>query len=263
VHADPQQLEQVIFNLVVNASDAMPEGGRLLIRTSLAEPAKIESPDSKQYVLLAVTDTGVGMDALTQQRIFEPFFTTKEKGKGTGLGLSMTQGIVAQSGGFIEVESSPRCGTTFRIFLPSVAQAAEVPAAHARIPSPVGSETILVVEDQEEVLRLLVAALKEYGYSVMAASNANDALAVWQQSAADIHLVLTDIIMPGMRGSELVEKMKSTRPDAKFLFMSGYTDDVVVRHRSNELGIDFLQKPFGPHDLAAKIRAVLEGSAQR
>jgi len=262
VHADPHQLEQVIMNLAVNSRDAMPRGGRLLIETSLVERDESYArlhPEARpgRYALLAVSDTGLGMDEATRQRIFEPFFTTKEVGKGTGLGLAMVQGIVAQSGGHINVYSEPGRGTTFKIYLPARTEApidVEQPAVVAELR---GKETILVVEDHEEVRRLAVAALKAYGYRVIEAADAGAALLICEQESARIHLVLTDVVMPRMNGRELVTRLAKVRPEIKALYMSGYTDNAILQHEVLDAGTDFIEKPFAPEELAGKIRAVL------
>ncbi|MGP8243158.1 MAG: response regulator [Bryobacteraceae bacterium] len=268
VCADPHQLEQVIMNLVVNSKDAMPGGGRLLIETSLVERDESYArlhPEARpgRYALLAVSDTGVGMDEVTRQRIFEPFFTTKEAGKGTGLGLSMVQGIVAQSGGHINVYSELGQGTTFKIYLPRLTEAAtdvEKPAAPAELR---GKETILVVEDQEEVRRLAVAALEAYGYRVIEAPDAEAALMICEKESVRIHLVLTDVVMPQMNGRKLVDRLAKVRPGIKALFMSGYTDNAILHHGVLGGGTEFIEKPFAPEELAGKIRAVLGPPAPR
>jgi PAS domain S-box-containing protein len=262
VSADPHQLEQVIMNLAVNARDAMPGGGSLLISTeavTLQENDAAANPGTQPgaYVMLAVTDTGVGMDEATRQRVFEPFFTTKEVGQGTGLGLSMVQGIVAQSSGYVGVTSAPGDGTTFRVYLPAVG---ERPAGDERPPAAPalkGNETILVVEDQTEVRNFALAALNHFGYRVLQASDAAEALAICEQGSNRIDLVLTDVIMPGMSGPELVASLEKIRPGIKTLFMSGYTDKMVLQHGVAEEGAHFIQKPFSPEQLAITVREVL------
>ncbi len=208
VRADPHQLEQVVMNLVVNARDAMPGGGKLLIETARVERDESYAqshPEARagRYVMLAVSDNGVGMDEETRQRIFEPFFTTKEVGKGTGLGLSMVQGIVAQSGGYINVYSEPGQGTTFKIYLPALAEAVADAGRPAAVPALGGKETVLVVEDQAEVRNYAVAVLKAYGYRVITAENAGEALLLCERERGRIHLVLTDVVMPNVSGREL------------------------------------------------------------
>jgi PAS domain S-box-containing protein len=262
VQADPHQLEQVIMNLVVNSKDAMPGGGRLLIETSLVERDESYArlhPEVRpgRYALLAVSDTGAGMDEATRQRIFEPFFTTKEAGKGTGLGLSMVQGIVAQSGGHINVYSEPGRGTTFKIYLPALAEETTDVEKLAVVAELLGNETILVVEDQEEVRRFAAAALKAYGYRVIEAPDAGAAVLICEQESAWIHLVLTDVVMPHMNGRELVGRLAKVRPGIKTLFMSGYTGNAILHHGVLGEGLDFIEKPFTPEELAGKIRTVL------
>ena len=262
VHADPHQLQQVIMNLAVNSRDAMPEGGTLIVETGFvtrddAYGRLCPEVRAGSYATLAVTDSGTGMDETTRLRIFEPFFTTKEIGKGTGLGLSMAQGIVMQSGGHIEVESKPGAGTTFRIYLPALA------GAEADTPEPFtgpvlhGRETILVVEDQEEVRNLAVAVLRSFGYRVIPAAGAAEALIVCEQRGTPIDLVLTDVVMPHLNGRELVARIAGLRSGIKVLFMSGYTDDIGLRQPAAGDDAGFIQKPFTPEDLAGKIRAAL------
>jgi PAS domain S-box-containing protein len=262
VRADPHQLEQVIMNLAVNARDAMPRGGRLLIETADVERDESYArahPEALagRYVMLAVSDNGAGMDEATRQRIFEPFFTTKEVGKGTGLGLSMVQGIVAQSGGYIDLCSEPGQGTTFKVYLPALTETAPSAGTPAPVPELGGTETVLVVEDQAEVRDYAVRVLKSYGYHVMDAETANDALRYCEWEHDPIHLLLTDVVMPNMSGPELANRLKTVRPGTKVLFMSGYTDDVILRHGMLEQGVQFIEKPFSPEALAGKVRAVL------
>jgi CheY-like chemotaxis protein len=262
VLADPHQLEQVIMNLVVNARDAMPGGGKLLIETALVERDESYShshPEARagRYVMLAVSDNGVGMDEETRQRIFEPFFTTKGVGKGTGLGLSTVQGIVAQSGGHTEVYSEPGQGTTFKIYLPAVAEAEADAGRPAEVRALGGKETVLVVEDQAEVCDYAVTVLKTYGYRVIPAENAGEALLLFERDGEHIDLVLTDVVMPNVSGRELANRLEKLQPGIKVLFMSGYTDDAIVHHGVLNQGSHFIQKPFSPEVLAAKVRAVL------
>jgi len=262
VQADPQQLDQVIMNLAVNAKDAMPEGGKLTIETANVEldenyvETHLGAPLGP-CVMLALSDTGVGMDKQTQRKIFEPFFTTKGVGKGTGLGLSMVQGIVAQSGGFIDVYSERGYGTTFKIYLPALTDAAADIGPVAATPVVRGHETVLVVEDQHGVLQYAVAALTAYGYRVLKADNIGEALQVFEQERGCIDLVLTDVIMPNGSGRELADELEKGRPGIKVLFMSGYTDDAIARHGVLEEGEEFIQKPFSPQQLATKVRMVL------
>ncbi|HLY62032.1 MAG TPA: PAS domain S-box protein [Terriglobia bacterium] len=263
VKADAGQIEQVIMNLVVNARDAMPEGGQLTIETSnvdldesYAERQNQMAPGS--YVTLAVSDTGSGMDQETQAQIFEPFFTTKEKGKGTGLGLATVYGIVKQSGGFIWVHSEIGQGTTFKIYLPRVKEvAATVEPVIARLAPEKGSETILVVEDEESVRTLVRAVLGASGYTVLEASRGVDALTICEGQNGNIDLMLTDVVMPQMNGWELAKQLAKVRPDTKVLYMSGYTDNAIVHDGVLDPGTPFLQKPFSPDALTRKVREVL------
>jgi PAS domain S-box-containing protein len=265
VKADPGQLEQVIMNLIVNARDAMPQGGRLTIETlqvALAEGAATQQhPDARPgtYAVLTVSDTGTGMDADTKARIFEPFFTTKELGKGTGLGLSTVYGIVQQSGGFITVESEPGRGTAFSVCLPWVAD----PVGTGDTPAPAprrirGTETILLVEDQEEVLELASEILQAEGYAVLVARQGDEALRLYEQHTGPIHLLVTDVVMPQMSGRELAERFARVRPKLKVLYMSGYTDDEVVNHGDFGSAAALLQKPFSPDALVKKVREMLD-----
>ncbi|MEK6304126.1 MAG: response regulator [Acidobacteriota bacterium] len=266
VKADPGHIEQIIMNLVVNARDAMPRGGKLTIQTSVIEvDARIADRElltaPGPYVLLSVSDSGVGMDRETQARIFEPFFTTKEAGKGTGLGLSTVYGIVKQSGGDIWVDSEPGRGTTFKIYLPRVDDAAETakPAA-ASLGVHQSSETILLVEDEEIVRRLTREVLKTQGYTVLEARDGMEALSIFEQRDRTIDLMLTDVVMPNIGGAELARRVWSVRPDMKVVCMSGYTDDANLQHGVSGASIAFLQKPFTPATLARKVREVLDAS---
>ena len=267
VYADPSQLEQVIMNLAVNSRDAMPRGGKLVIETECVdvdESPSRSTPEARpgRYVLLSVSDTGMGMDEESRKRIFEPFFTTKGVGEGTGLGLSMVQGIVIQSGGFINVYSEPGLGTTMKIYLPALAGAAADAGKVEALPVRGGKETILVVEDQGEVRSYAVKALKAYGYRVISAANAGEALLLHQREREGIDLVLTDVVMPNVSGRELADRLESLQPGIKVLFMSGYTDRVIPYHDVLEPGVEFIQKPFSPEDLAAKVRAALDPPSQ-
>lgn len=264
VKADPGQIEQVVMNLVVNARDAMPKGGRLVIETAQREwgPGEAAPPAALppgRYVTLAVTDSGTGMDADTLSHIFEPFFTTKARGKGSGLGLSTVYGIVKQSGGEIEVASQPGLGSTLRVFLPLFG--APAPAAGTPCPVPrsaTGSETILLVEDDPGVRQLARQMLGQLGYTVLEAEDGAGALRLFEQHAAAIDLLLTDVVMPQMSGRELAERLLAVHPDLKVLYVSGYTDDVVARHGLLEPGVALLPKPFTPDGLGRRVRAILD-----
>lgn len=270
IKADPVQLEQVIMNLVVNARDAMPKGGKLSIETTnvyLDESYARDhvSVEPGHYVMLAISDTGVGMDAETRQRIFEPFFTTKAPGKGTGLGLSMVYGIVRQSGGNIWVYSEEGRGTTFKIYFPRVTEnAEEYKRATTTVHAPRGSETILLVEDAEWVRKLARQVLERAGYRVLEASSADEAIRISEASTNgnSIDLLLTDVVMPGMSGNDMSKHVLVKRPDLPVLYMSGYTDDAIVQHGVLEPGINFIQKPFSPDALALKVREVLDAKPQ-
>jgi len=265
VRADPGLIEQVIMNLAINARDAMPQGGKLLIESDnvvLDEAyARLHLPTQPgSYVCLAVSDTGCGMDEATQSRIFEPFFTTKDKGKGTGLGLSTVYGIVKQSGGYIWVYSERGQGTTFKIYLPRVvAPADSVPPVTHWSALPQGTETALLVEDEPEVRWLVRDMLQRLGYTVLEARHGIEAQVLGIQHQGPIHLLITDVVMPQMSGREIAERLTSEHPETKVLYMSGYTDDAVVRHGVLTADIAFLQKPFTPEALARKVREVLDG----
>ena len=260
--ADAGQLEQVIMNLVVNAKDAMPDGGRILIQTSEADPDTARREHSLiepgTYILLSVSDTGAGMDRETQSRIFEPFFTTKEKGKGTGLGLSTVYGIVKQGGGYIFAQSEPGCGTTFRIYLPRVADPADSPRVdkHAQAAAG-GSETVLLVEDEESVRELVRETLKTRGYTVIEASDGIAGMRVSEEYQGNIEILITDVVMPGMSGRELAKRVAAARPNIRVLYLSGYTEDSIISEGTIETGSSFLQKPFTLQNLLRKVRELL------
>ena len=265
VNADPGQLEQVLLNLVVNGRDAMPTGGRVAIATAritladeLVERRHRLPPGD--YVCLTVADSGLGMDETTQAHLFEPFFTTKEVGKGTGLGLATVYGIVKQSGGYVWVYSEPGRGTTVKVYLPRVAGEAE-PAAPAPEQQELrgGQETVLLVEDSAPVRALARRSLEAWGYTVFDAPDGPAAVALSTQHTGGIDLLVTDVVMPGMSGRELAERLAPVRPGMKVLYTSGYTDDAMVRQGVLNAGVEFLQKPFVPETLARKVRAVLDG----
>jgi len=265
--ADPGQIEQAILNLVVNARDAMPRGGRLTLETANVElddkfAGHYASVHPGPHVMLAVSDTGVGMDPELQTRLFEPFFTTKEQGKGTGLGLSTTYGIVKQSGGSIWVYSEPGHGTTFKIYLPRSEEPLEDRTARSNVREAAqGTETVLLVEDEPEVRRLVEKLLLLKGYRVLSAASPAEALAVSKRHEAAIQLLLTDVIMPGMNGRDLARVLAEHRPRMKVLYMSGYTDAAMSQQGILPSGTAFLSKPFTPEILGRKIREVLDGPA--
>lgn len=266
VRADPGQVEQVLMNLVVNACDAMPEGGSLTIETANAELDEQDAAhrvgvEPGSYVMLAVSDSGSGMDAETKARIFDPFFTTKEKGKGTGLGLATVYGIVKQSGGSVWVYSEPGQGSTFKIYLPRLKTEQYVPpSSYPTSPrKSTGTETILVVEDEEALRRVVQRALENAGYAVLAAASGAEALVMSAQHAAEIHLVLTDVVMPQMSGKALVHELHETGRALRVLYMSGYADEAIVHHGVLEPGTNLLSKPFSSAALTRKVREVLDG----
>jgi CheY-like chemotaxis protein len=260
VKADPAQIEQVIVNLAANARDAMPHGGKLVIETANADledgiSGKNIGVKPGSYVMLAVSDTGVGMDPETRSRLFEPFFTTKAPGKGSGLGLATVYGAIKQSEGQVTVYSQPNCGTIFEIYLPRVQEAASEPARKilAR-----GSETILLVDDEEGVRKLVYAVLKSNGYDVLEASNGSAALSAYEKNSHKIDMVLTDVVMPQMNGFEMVKHLVEKTPGLKILYMSGYRDNAVGGSSGEEAPRAFLHKPFTPDSLLAKVREVLD-----
>ncbi|HXI29582.1 MAG TPA: ATP-binding protein, partial [Vicinamibacterales bacterium] len=269
VRVDPASIEQILVNLAVNARDAMPSGGRLTIETAnvdLDETFVIAHVPMRaaRYVMIAVGDTGQGMDADTRARVFEPFFTTKEQGKGSGLGLATVYGMVKQSGGYIWVYSEPGHGTVFKVYFPPAQQrvvAVDSNNAGRRSSDAMhGWETVLLVEDEDAVRALAREVLRRHGYVVLEARHGVDALRVAERHPDDIHLMVTDLVMPHMGGRDLGERLQQARPKMKVLFMSGYTDHAVM-HRDLTPGTAFLQKPFTPEAFARKVRSVLDQQA--
>ncbi|RYZ67185.1 MAG: response regulator, partial [Proteobacteria bacterium] len=258
VLADPGQLEQVVMNLAVNARDAMPEGGTLSLEARNTEIVPPGGDSLCRYVLLEVRDTGTGMDAATCARIFEPFFTSKAVGKGTGLGLATVFGIVEQSGGFIVVDSELGRGSSFKIYLPRTDRPEKISDSPVRAAKNAGSETILLVEDEEQVRTVAGLILRRNGYRVLEANDGFEALAVAGGHDAPIDLLLTDMSMPKMGGAKLAEALGKEHPRMKILFVSGYTDDALVRHGITSAGFAFLQKPFTLDTLLVKVREVLD-----
>jgi nitrogen-specific signal transduction histidine kinase/CheY-like chemotaxis protein len=269
ISADPGQVEQVVMNLVVNARDAMPDGGKLTLETArvLIDPARVSrftAVPPGDYVMLAVSDTGVGMDADTQSRIFEPFFTTKSREEGTGLGLSVVYNIVRASGGHVRVASEPGRGSTLQVFFPRIAAApapepVPAPARTART----GMETVLVAEDQPDLRWMICQFLQERGYSVLEAKDGRDAVALAEQYKGRIDVVLTDVVMPHARGPEVARRLVASRPDIKVIFMSGYTEGEFGSGDKPGSEHLILQKPFELDFLAVKIREVLEAKTRR
>jgi PAS domain S-box-containing protein len=262
VRADAGQIEQIIINLAVNARDAMPEGGKLTFETANVElDANYCQTHSEvapgPYVMLAVSDNGCGMTKETQARIFEPFFTTKEPGRGTGLGLAMVFGVIKQSGGHIGVYSELKQGTTIKIYLPRTWELA-TPSLAPPVPMPKGNEKVLLVEDEEGVRTLARLTLERCGYTILVARDGAEAVQIAEKHPGPIHLLITDVVMPGMGGQKLAEAMALCKPGIKALFMSGYTDDAVVRHGILHSEVPFLQKPFTPETIAQMVRKVLD-----
>jgi signal transduction histidine kinase/ActR/RegA family two-component response regulator len=268
VNADPGQIEQVVMNLAVNARDAMPRGGVLIIETANIEfdehyAAHHINVKAGSYVRLAVSDNGAGMDEATRARLFEPFFTTKHPGQGTGLGLSTVFGIVRQSGGSLEVYSEPGRGTTVKIYLPRIDQPVAIEAeSHKKRKVVRGTETILLAEDDEMVRTLVRETLERQGYRVLETSDPAQARRTADQHKGTVHLLITDVIMPKINGRELAQQLLKTWPDLKVLYMSGYTDNAVLASGILEKDVAFLQKPFTPAALAEKVRDILEGNGK-
>ena len=264
VKADPGQIEQIIMNLAVNARDAMPNGGKLIIETDTVEldaayARRHEPVIPGRYVMIAVSDTGCGMDDEVKSHLFEPFFSTKEHGKGTGLGLATVYGIVKQSGGYIWVYSEPGRGASFKVYLPQIdGTPADAAASPRTSGATTGSETVLVVEDEPAVLRLAVEALKRHGYHVLEAADGNEAMMVAEQHTGTIHVLVTDLVMPEMSGADLAGRLVTRRPATRVLYISGYTDEAVARGGVLEPGTEFLQKPFNSERLVSTVRRVLD-----
>lgn len=260
---DPSQLDQILINLVINARDAIEDVGKITVGTQnilMDEEYCREQFDceSGEFVMLAVSDTGYGMDDKTISQVFEPFFSTKAEQKGTGLGLATTYGIVKQNGGSIHVYSEPGKGSTFKIYLPAINEDIDEKTADAETKDAGGNETILVVEDEYNVRKIAVTALARNGYRVFEAASPAEAIRISSEYKEDIHLLLTDVIMPGMNGRDLQLKLVSSRPGIRTLFMSGYTANVIAHHGVLDPGLNFIQKPFRPNDLSLKIREVLD-----
>jgi PAS domain S-box-containing protein len=266
VKIDPSQVDQILANLAVNARDAISGVGAITLRTEnvvIDDPNRAENPEfvPGDYVLLSVSDTGAGMSKEVLEKVFEPFFTTKELGKGTGLGLSTIYGIVKQNDGYIYVASQPGKGTTFKLYLPRFgSETALVPCEESAGKRPTGTETILVVEDDEAILNLAKLILENLGYTVLAARTPIHAIQLVEEHPGDFHLLITDVVMPGMNGRQLVERLRTIRPALKCLYMSGYTADVIAHRGVLDKGVNFIQKPFGCDDLAASVRQVLDHS---
>lgn len=265
VKVDPGQIDQIVMNLLANARDAMPLGGKVMVETQrviLDEGSVAAHVDLKpgRFAMLAVSDAGIGMDKATQARIFEPFFTTKGPTQGTGLGLSTVFGIVKQSGGSIYVYSEPNRGTTFKLYFPQLeTEEGDEPSPASRPLTLQGTETILVADDEEDVRVVIAKILKRHGYQVLEATDAREVLSICENHPGDIHLLLTDLIMPGATtSSEIAQRLMEVRPRVKILYMSGYTDAAIAQHESLELGATHLQKPISPNVLAERVRTLLD-----
>jgi CheY-like chemotaxis protein len=265
VKIDPGQLQLALLNLAANARDAMPQGGQLTTRTQNVEWSEAECPgipDCRpgRYAMLAVSDTGTGMDEAIKNCIFEPFFTTKEPGEGTGLGLAMVYGFVKSSGGFICVSSQPGQGTTFQLYFPQVQERGSSSMSRPDVSTPPrGSETVLLVEDDDAVRALARHVLQISGYTVLEASNGRDAVQLAENHQGQIHLLVTDVVLPFLGGQQIAVLLRAMKPDLKVLYCSGYPDDAIVQHGTLEGGAAFLQKPYSPFLLAQKVRDVLDG----
>ncbi|MEA3548866.1 MAG: ATP-binding protein, partial [Thermodesulfobacteriota bacterium] len=265
IQADQGQLEQIIMNLAVNAGDSMPDGGRLIIETSPivldAEYAKNHDEiEPGPYVMLSVSDTGEGMEQEVSEKIFDPFFTTKGVGKGTGLGLATVFGIIKQHNGHVHVYSEPGMGTTFKIYFPQVTRTLEKMVEQTPEPMPKGTENILIVDDEKDIVDLVAATLKPLGYKITATNDPEEAVTLHQETTKKFDLLLTDVIMPEMNGRQLAEALSTQQPDLKVIYMSGYTDDIIKRHSIMEQGFELIHKPLLPRALADKLREVLDRS---
>jgi len=266
VEIDTTQLQQTIFNLASNARDAMPDGGKFTIETSVVDFAEGEEQldlQAGKYVVMSVNDTGCGMDAKTLENVFEPFFTTKPVDKGTGLGLSMVYGFMKQSGGAVEIESTPSEGSTFRLYFPQVAPAVGVEAlVSSPVATPGGTEKVLIAEDSAPIRNLLIALLEECGYKVLAGKDVDEVLSITQSYGERIDLLITDVVMPGMNGKVLADRVMAARPGIPVLFISGYAAEEILQ-RGVDIGHgNFLRKPFSPNDLAAAVRRSLDQAAR-
>jgi CheY-like chemotaxis protein len=264
VEIDPTQVEQIVINLAVNARDAMPTGGKLTIETAnvvldSVYAARYLEVEPGEYILLAISDNGEGMSNEVKARLFEPFFTTKEKGKGTGLGLATVFGIVKQNRGHIRAYSEVGQGTTFKIYLPRVAEGAPATERAPQAAAVRGTETLLLVEDEHQVRELMRDILRDQGYQVLTARDGMEALQLAKVHDRAIHLLLTDVVMPRLSGKALADQLRPDRPEMRVLFTSGYTDDAIVHHGVLDEGVHFLSKPFDSEALSQKVRDVLDG----
>jgi CheY-like chemotaxis protein len=270
VRADPGQLEQVLINLALNARDAMSEGGRLTVETmnvvldeAYAAGKSVESLRPGEYVALVVTDTGHGMDRATLGRIFEPFFTTKGVGQGTGLGLSTVYGIVKQSGGFIWVYSEPALGTTFKLYLPAAPTSPDGAAARGPAHGARAHEVVLVAEDEAMVRSIMARTLRDCGYAVLEAADGREALEILEEHRGQVDLIVADVVMPGLGGRQMAERLATRWPDVPVLFTSGYTGMDVIRRGLLEEGSDFIQKPLAPEVLVRKVRELVDAKVTK